>query len=149
MKKAVTLNEVFPLINEQLSAGGSASFTTHGVSMKPLLRDGCDTVYLEKPKNKIKKYDVVFYLIGGHYTLHRIVKTDGKQIICRGDSQTQNELPIDESEIIAIMTHYERNGKKRSVDSTGYIIYSRIWVNTVFLRKCARKLLSVFKRNTK
>ena len=59
MKKAVTLNEVFPLINEQLLAGGSASFITHGISMKPLLRDGCDTVYLEKPKGKIKKYDVV------------------------------------------------------------------------------------------
>lgn len=148
MKKAVTLNEVFPLINEQLLAGGSASFITHGISMKPLLRDGCDTVYLEKPKGKIKKYDVVFYLSGEHFTLHRVVKLNGG-LICRGDNQTQNESPIDESEIIAIMTHYERNGKKRSVGSVGYIIYSRIWVNTVFLRKCTRKLLSVFRRNKK
>ena len=73
--KTVTLEEMYPLISEQLSCNGTVTFTIHGISMTPMLRDGTDSVRISKADTPLKKYDIPFYRrADGSFILHRIVK---------------------------------------------------------------------------
>ena len=146
MNKPISLTDIFPLISEQLETGGNASFTIHGTSMLPFLKDRKDKVWITKPNRNFKKYDIIFYRLDGvGFILHRIVKVTGDGLICRGDNHTDNEPILKRENVIAIVTDYERNGKKHSIDSVSQVLYSRFWVNTMFFRKVNRKLKSMFK----
>lgn len=147
MNRAVTLEDVFPLIEEQLNAGGIASFVTHGTSMKPLLKNGENCVRLVRPKSKPKKYDVIFYRrTDGDFILHRIVGIGKDGFICRGDHQVINEYPVTDGQIIAVMTEYTKNGKWRSMDRFSQKVYARLRVNTVFFRRIFYRFYYKFKR---
>ena len=45
--------------SQVLEETGCVVYTTRGVSMRPLLRQGKDVVVIEKPKEHCKKYDTV------------------------------------------------------------------------------------------
>ncbi len=143
MNKKIWLEDIFPLISEQLNSGGSASFTIRGTSMLPMLKDGIDSVRIIKPINAPKKYDIVFYRRGdGTFILHRIVGTKDGDYICRGDNQTVDEFPVKNDSIIGIVTEYTKNGKTIKFDSLRQAVYSRFTVNTVLLKKFLRVLVS-------
>lgn len=144
MNKQISLDDVFPIISEQLENGGIASFTIHGTSMLPFLKDRIDKVWITKPQSKLKKYDVIFYRLDDHrYILHRIVRVMPDGYICRGDNHTDNEPLLKKESVIAVVTDYERNGKKKPINSLMQVIYSRFWVNTMFFRKVKRKIDSM------
>lgn len=147
MNRKISLAEIYPLITEQLEAGGSASFTIHGTSMQPLLYDGKSVVRLEKPKCAPKKYDIIFYRRDdGNFILHRIIGEKSDGYICRGDNQIINEYPVKRQWVIAVMTQHSENGKTKSVNSFSQRLYARIWVNTVFIRKAKRNVFAFAKR---
>ena len=54
----VTLEQLLPVIEEMLAAGGEVTFTPNGNSMYPMLYHGIDTVTLKKPNGRLKKYDL-------------------------------------------------------------------------------------------
>ncbi len=146
MNKSVKLSDLFPLIKEQLDAGGVASFPIHGKSMMPMLRDRMDSVRIAKPDSKPKKYDIIFYTReDGSFILHRIVGIKNGIYICRGDNQIQNEL-VNEKQIIAYVTEYTKNGEWKKTDSVAQKLYSRFWVNTVMFRWLTKKAISFFRR---
>ncbi len=146
MNKQINLNDIFPIISEQLEYGGTTSFTIHGTSMLPFLKDRKDKVWISKATREYKKYDIIFYQREKYgFILHRIVKVTKDGYICRGDNQTDNEPILKREDIIAVVTDYERNGKKKSADSLTHRLYSRFWVNTVFFRKATRKAVSLLK----
>ncbi len=146
MNKTVKLADLFPLIRENLDAGGVTSFTVHGKSMTPMLSDSVDSVRIIKPTKPLKKYDIIFYTRNdGSFILHRIVGIKNGSYICRGDNQVQNET-VESDQIIAVVTEYTKNGEWKSMDSLSHIIYSRLWVNTVIFRWVTRKGISFFNR---
>ena len=146
MNKSVKLSDLFPLIKEQLDAGGVASFPIHGKSMMPMLRDRIDSVRIAKPDSNPQKYDIIFYTReDGSFILHRIVGIKNGIYICRGDNQIQNEL-VNEKQVIAYVTEYTKNGKWKKIDSVTQKIYSRFWVNTVIFRWLTKKAISFFRR---
>ena len=61
MNKIVQIEDIVPIIEEQLKSGGKVSFTPRGTSMLPLFRDNVDTVILATPEFTLKKYNIVFY----------------------------------------------------------------------------------------
>ena len=137
---------MLPIISETIEKGGVASFSIHGTSMLPLLHDRADKVWITKPDRKLKKYDIIFYRLDGYgFILHRIVKVTKDGYICRGDNHTDNEPTLAFDRVIAVATKYERNGKIYPIDSTTHKIYSRLWVNTMFIRKVTRKIKSIFR----
>ncbi len=136
MNNRLSLNEIFPIIQEQLESGGSAVFTIHGVSMLPMLKDGESKIRIIKPTKKPKKYDIIFYRrANGQFVLHRIVGIRRNGFICRGDNQIENEFPVGKDTVIGILTGYTKNGKWIDFDSFSQFIYSRRVVNTVFYRR--------------
>ena len=113
-------------IEEELDRHGSSASRVRGNSMRPLLRDGTDAVFLKKCDG-VKKYDVVLYKnVDGRYVLHRVIKVKGDTLVIRGDNTYQNEY-VSVGDIIAVLDSYTRGGKHKSTDGFGYRTYSRVW----------------------
>ena len=157
MSKIISMDDIIPLMKEQLEHNGEVTFTPKGVSMLPMLRSNRDTVTLCRVRFPLKKYQVALYLRdNGQYVLHRIVGIEHDRYIMRGDNQFIDEPGIREDQIIAIVDRFNRKGREYTCSSKLYILYYKIWVNTVGIRKglrrarriagkLKRKILRIFK----
>ena len=95
--------------------------------MRPMLRQGRDTVILSAVKGPLRKYDVPLYQRDdGAYVLHRIVKC-GETYTCIGDNQYVLEPGIRQDQLIAVMSAFTRDDKYIPVTNLGYRLYSRLW----------------------
>lgn len=152
--KQVSLDELFPLIEEQIKNGGSIVFHPRGISMLPLIRQGIDRVELSRPSAPLKKYDIPFYRReDGSFILHRIVNkhSDGTYTMC-GDNQIILEHGVTNEQIIGVVTGVYKGEKLYSITSAKmrfyclYAVLRRKYRKTFFckvinwgLRKCRLK----------
>lgn len=147
----VHAEEMMPLILETLSAGQKVrGLTFQGVSMRPMLREGKDTVELMKLPEKLQKYDLPVYQgANGKYVMHRIVSVRDDGFICLGDN-TYHYEKVASDQMIAVVSAFKRGEKRISVDNRWYRIYCRIWVGIYPMRKMLKmaewKLRSVLRR---
>ena len=142
------------LIEGELKAHGSYASVTRGPSMYPLFKTGRDMVIILPKPDEIKKYDVILYTgRKNKYTLHRVIAKRGDTLVVRGDNTYKKEY-IPESDVIGILSEYNRKGKHGSVCSRAFRTYSVIWnfiypLRFVFVKikhalgRCYRK---IFKR---
>ena len=140
--KETTLDAVMDIILEKLEAGGTVTFTPHGTSMLPMLRDGEDVVVLKKPQGRLHLFDIPLYRRdNGQYVLHRVIDfcRDGTYILC-GDNQFAKEKGITDSQIIAVISGFVRKGKAYSVKSFRYRVYVNFWYYTRFFRHVFRSV---------
>lgn len=118
-------------IEEELVRHGRGFFQTVGDSMEPLLHDRYTTVVIEKPKGRLRKYDVALFRRPGGtfpsqpkdcYVLHRVVKVreHGYQIC--GDNRTYRE-PVPEAWIIGVMTGFFNGDTYTPCDCEAYRRY--------------------------
>lgn len=137
--KQVALNELFPLMEEQLSCGKTVTFGPKGTSMLPLIRQGVDKVVLKKFEAPLKKYDIPLYRrADGSFILHRVVKVDkDKTYIMSGDNQTALERGVTDDQILGVVSGVYRGDKFISCKSFSYRIYCR----ALFFIKLWRKSL--------
>ena len=125
--KETSLEQMIPLIREQLSAGQSVRLAPRGISMLPLLRQGVDSVVLSPLPNKLRKYDIPLYQReNGQYVLHRIVRV-GEDYTCIGDNQFILEEGLSHSQMIAVVSVICRDGKDYPIDAPWQRLYCRIW----------------------
>lgn len=121
------LEDLMPLIREELDRGNTVRFSPRGTSMLPMLRQGVDRVVLSPVTGKLKKYDLPLYQRrSGQYVLHRIVKV-GQTYTCMGDNQFAAEPGLEQGQMIAVVTAFSRDGREYSVSSPGYRLYCRVW----------------------
>ena len=124
---SVRLEQLFPLMKEQLALGQSVRFTPQGTSMRPTIYGGRDQVVLSPLPEKLKKYDLPLYRReDGQFVLHRIVKV-GDTYTCVGDNQFMLEEGVPQEWMIALATGFIRKGKYYSTNGKGYRVYCRIW----------------------
>ena len=130
----VRLDDLMPLIREQLAAGKTVRFAPRGQSMRPMLREGIDQVVLAAPPQKLRKYDLPLYRReSGQYVLHRIVRVDetaaaGQPVYsCIGDNQFALEHNVHHDQIIAVVCSFYRGRRQISVRSPLYRLYCRLW----------------------
>lgn len=125
--KKTQLDQLMPLIQEELDAGRSVRFSPSGISMLPMLRDGLDSVVLSPLPERLKKYDLPLYRrSSGQYVLHRVIKV-GSTYTCIGDNQFCKETGLQHGEMIALVTSFYRNNKEIKTSNLGYQIYCRFW----------------------
>ena len=126
--------------SQMMEETGHIVYTTRGVSMRPLIRQGRDIVIIEKYTDLPQKYDVVlFQRRNGQYVLHRILKVfDGRYWII-GDNCMAGEM-VNQDQIIGKMTSLKRN--KRMIKETDrmYRLFTRFWYWIFPLRKCVRRV---------
>ena len=137
------LSESKTTYKEIIDKQGFYIATPVGTSMLPLIREREDTVRLEKPKGRCKKYDVIMYQRkNGIYVLHRIVKVKSDSYVLCGDNQSVLEYGVTDDMIIGIMTGFYRGDTYVSIDNPEYIKYYK---KRVSLRKI-RFIRDSFKR---
>ena len=143
-------------IENELCQSGVYASVTKGSSMRPLFKTNRDVVILKRCDAEPKKYDVVLYKDGtGKYILHRIVRVSDKCFVIRGDNTFINER-VSKNCILAVLTEFNRKGKKHLVTDRGYRLYARIW-NFIYpirpawhlaYRLAHRVYRALFKRNS-
>lgn len=134
-KKKISLKEIYPEIKEKINNGGTVKLPITGISMRPLLVWGRDTVDIVKCE-KAKKGDIIFYLRdNGQFVLHRIVGIDDKGYILCGDNQWVLEYGIRDRHIIGVVTSITRKGKTFDMTNVPYRIYSSLWMAVLPVRK--------------
>ena len=152
--KQISLDEMFPLMEEQLKNGGTVVFNPKGISMRPLIRQGIDRVSLKKPTSPPKKHDIPLYRReDGSFILHRIIKISSDRVytMC-GDNQVVFEQGITDKNIIGVVTGVYKGDRFHSISSFPmrlyclYAIIRRIYRKSLFgrginwgLRKCRLK----------
>lgn len=140
--KKVALEEIYPVIKEQLESGGTVSLPITGTSMLPLLVQGRDFVTLSHAEN-VKINDIIFYRRdNGAFVLHRIIGIDDKGYILCGDNQWVKEFGITDKNIIGVVTEINRDSKGISVNDEKYIKYCNRWLKLFPIRKPLVKLLT-------
>lgn len=130
-----SLSEYDETIRMVLDSGGEFRMYPKGTSMLPLLRQGIDSVVLEKPKGALKCGDIAFYRRdNGAYILHTVVRAkDGEYTMC-GDHQLQLESGIGDKHIIGVVARFYRGEKCVSLNCLRYRIYRLVW-RSFFLRR--------------
>ena len=136
---------------EELERSGKLVYTTVGTSMNPMIKQDRDLSIIEKPKGRLKKYDVALYKRpNGQYVLHRVVKVLDDGYVILGDNCVNKEFNIKETQILGVLVSLVRNGKEVDLNSFGYKIYVRaryahypvrviIFRTKRFLRKLIKK----------
>ena len=111
-----------------LEKNGYLVYTVVGMSMEPLLKQRRDIVDIRaKGAERFHKYDVVLYVSGGRYVLHRILKVRPDDYVIAGDHNTFLEYGITDDQILGVMTRIIRDGKERSLTSWKYKAYVHLW----------------------
>lgn len=125
MRDVVDLNELYPLIKEVISKGGTFHLFPRGTSMEPLLHAGDDSVILGEAKD-IECGDVLFYKReNGQYVIHRLIeKRKGTFTMC-GDHQKGLEYGVLPSQVLAKMVGYYKGEVYHSVTEEEYLRYTK------------------------
>ena len=146
-KISFSLSEYDETIREVLASGGVFRIYPRGTSMLPLLREGVDSVLLEKPDGALKRGDIAFYLRdNGGYVLHRVIKADNGYIMC-GDNQLALEKGIEQRHIIGRVCAVYRGDKELSMKGLRYRFYCLLW-RSFFIRRVFFKLRYIFKKHS-
>lgn len=147
LEKEFRLEQLLPLIEEQLAAGKSVKFMPRGVSMLPMLRQGIDSVVLSPVPKKLKKYDLPLYRRkSGQFVLHRIVKVEDTYT-CIGDNQFVYEPGLQHAQMIGLVTTFYRDKKQIKTSAFGYQIYCRLWHYSRPIRHFWRRGIGWIKRH--
>lgn len=145
-EKFMQLDQLMPLIRESLALGQSVTFSPRGTSMLPMLRQGRDSVVLSPLPEELKRYDLPLYQRdNGQYVLHRIVAV-GETFTCLGDNQFQLEPGVRRDQMIALVTAFDRDGKRIEVTDPGYRLYCRFWAASRPIRHLWRRGINLLKR---
>lgn len=148
MSQSVKLEDLLPVMEDVLNSGGNISFTPNGISMRPMLESGRDTITLHRFNRKLKKYALPLYRRkNGKFVLHRVVGENSKGYIMRGDNQLHSEHGIKDEQIIGEVISFTHKGKEYSCNDLSYKLYYLLRCNnfTVFIKRGINKLLRILK----
>lgn len=145
-ERHVRLEQLLPVIEEQLSQGRQVKFSPMGTSMLPMLRQGRDQVVLSPVPRKLKKYDLPLYRRdNGQFVLHRVIWA-GETYTCMGDNQFVAEPGLRHEQMIGLVTAFWREEKEIRVTDASYWIYCRLWHYSRPLRHLWRRSLAWLRR---
>lgn len=113
--------------------GESVTLCVQGISMQPFLYDKRDFVTFQKPDRPLKKGDVIVFVYGSMYLMHRIIGFDSDgYLTAMGDNTFSPETRIPPENVKAVLVSAVRNGKKINSKSPEWLFFSKIFINTGF-----------------
>ena len=148
--KTIDTKSYLSSLCEIAQKGESVCTVVSGGSMVPFLSGNKDYVYLEVPKRRLRKGDIVLFTrTNGDFVLHRIKKIRKDGYYLTGDRQTVTEGPVSPEQIRLLATKVKRKGVFLTEKSLKWKFYSKIWNNLMFLRPAVFSVLSVIRKNKK
>ena len=127
-------------IEESLEESGIYVGLTKGVSMRPMLREGRDTILITPTAGRLKKYDVPLYRRGEDYVLHRVVEVREDDYVICGDNCLEREYGVRDDQIVGVLSGFRRGGKYVAIDDARYLLYAKLWVGLYPIRRCFMRL---------
>ena len=141
MSERIPQADFLAILSESFDRGQELSFTPTGTSMLPMLDGESDIVTFSPAPERLKKYDVAFYVrrATDQLVLHRMVgfDKDGGYIFS-GDNQYYYEYGVKGGDIIALMTSFTHNGRTYGVNDFSY----RLYIRRMMIKKRIRIILS-------
>ena len=115
-----------------------------GTSMNPLLKEGRDKVYIEKPTKRLKKGDIALYKRkNGSYILHRVFKVLESSYVFLGDNQFILEYGLKDEDVLGVCKGFYKGEKYIDFSKKfSYKLYKAFWCSSIGLRK----FLNLFRR---
>jgi signal peptidase I len=146
MKAKEIANEVLlPEVGRLIREGHTVTIAVRGNSMNPFLHDRRDRIILGAFTD-VDLHAGVCALVkatDGRYLFHRIISRSGSRLTLRGDGNVKGTEQADTAEVIGIMLTAIRKEHSYPVEGRAWRTYSRLWMNTVSVR---RWLLGVYRR---
>lgn len=139
----VNMASLAAVIEEKIAAGGRAELPIRGVSMRPLLREGRDSVVLSPLCGRLEKGDIALYRRNdGSYVLHRVAAVGDGAYSFVGDNQYILESVAD-GQIIAVVSAIRRDGRLFDCTNLAYRTYTVLWQAS---RPMRNLLFRIFRR---
>jgi signal peptidase I len=136
----VKMESLLPFIEEAFERNQKFKVPITGTSMNPLLYQGRDFVFIEKPKFPLEIGDIPLYRRdNGAFVLHRIVAKGVSGYTLTGDNQFILEEGITDSHIIGVVTSMCIDGKMIGVNDPEYIKHKEKYVKNIRTRYPVRR----------
>lgn len=136
----VKMEELLPFIEEAFERNQKFKIPITGTSMNPLLVQGRDFVFIEKPVLPLAVGDIPLYRRDdGAFVLHRVVATDVKGYTLSGDNQFLLEQGITDKHVIGVVTSMCIDGRVVEVTDPDYIKHKEKYVKNVKRRYPIRR----------
>ncbi len=136
----VKMENLLPFIEEAFERNQKFKIPITGTSMNPLLYQGRDFVFIEKPSFPLEVGDIPLYRRDdGAFVLHRVVGKDVKGYILSGDNQFLLEYGITDDHVIGVVTSLCIDGKNVAVTDPDYVKHKEKYVKNVRRRYPVRR----------
>ena len=120
----------------EIEKKGAISIIPKGNSMWPFLKNGKQSVIIEKVSEKPCKYDVIMYSRPtGEMVLHRIIEVLDNSFVVSGDSHLTVE-EVELSQVFGVMTGFFKKNQYLSAKDEKYLKSVEKW----YSKKTARKI---------
>lgn len=138
--------EFFKTAISFIDEGKQVQIPAKGNSMLPFIREGKDTIILEKLNEKsIKRGNIVLALQeNGRYVVHRIEKVEKDKIFLRGDGNICAREICSEQNLLAEVTSIIRPKKIVKKDDINWKLNKYLWPSSPFERRVLLKIYRTF-----
>lgn len=119
-KRICTPYELVPEIKKIVNDGGVFPLAVTGISMRPFLTEGVDTVFIEKAdKTTLRCGDPVFIFRNNTAILHRIYKLTDDGFFMKGDAHIKSDGFFSFDDIVGVVKYAlnEKTNKKRKLNT--------------------------------
>ena len=124
-----------------LAEGREVRFTPKGVSMRPFIEGGRDSVILRK-NDVVEVGDIVLAkLKDGHFVLHRVIAKSGDNLTLMGDGNLQGKESAKVCDVLGTVVGIVKPNGKIVKPKKG-----RLWLKVLPFRKC---LLWIYRKKLK
>lgn len=110
------MEDMWPLIADTLLAGGDFRLFTRGTSMRPLLREGRDSVLLESVTTPAVGDILLYRRQEGQFVLHRLVNVTKTGLSFLGDGQRTLEEGVPAECVLARVKGIYRDERYYPID---------------------------------
>ena len=116
-------------VRQLIAEGHTVTIRVKGISMRPCLENGRDSVVLAECSP-------------GRYVLHRVIKIKGDHLTLMGDGNLKETERCRAADVAGVVIALLRGGKRVDCRSRKWKIYSGIWLS---LRPGRRILLAIYR----
>ncbi len=134
--------DFFNLVEQELNECGTVRLRVKGFSMQPLIRNGRDSVLLEKyDGHKLNYGDICLFRYRNNHILHRYKRDEGKYMIMQGDNVIAACEKCTVSDVVAVVRVVYHNGVETSPDTFKWYLITKMHRGYVRLRMIAGSVL--------
>lgn len=140
MAHRVSNDILIPEIAKLVSGGQQVLFTPTGVSMRPFIEGGVDSVVLSRVDSPVRVGDILLCKYGQIFVLHRVKALTETGVILMGDGNLRGEEAIEKDNILARVIEIRSPKGRRKPMTRGYL-WQRLLPIRWLLLKVYRKII--------